>query len=78
MTNYKSFSRIIFTVILIALAFYFPFILFGLYYRVSTKIAPFFITIILLYIQLILPIATTITIKIINKKVSNSYGQIYI
>lgn len=69
MDNNKLFNNLISTLIIFGLIFYSPFILYSLSYGVKAKIVPFFISLIALYTQLILPPTLRFILHLLDAKI---------
>ena len=69
MNNNKLFNSLIFTLIIFSLIFYSPFILYGVSYGIKAKIVPFFVSLIALYTQLILPPTLRFILHLLDAKI---------
>ena len=70
MNNNKLFNSLIFTLIIFSLIFYSPFILYGILCGIEAKIVPFFVSLIALYTQLILPPTLRFLLHLLDAKIT--------
>ena len=69
MISNKQFNSLVFTLIIISSIFYSPFIIYGVLHGIEAKIVPFFVSLIALYTQLILPPTLRFLLHLLDAKI---------
>ncbi len=70
MISNKQFNSLVFTLIIISSIFYSPFIIYGVLHGIEAKIVPFFVSLIALYTQLILPPTLRFLLRLLDAKIT--------
>ena len=70
MISNKQFNSLVFTLIIISSIFYSPFIIYGVLHGIEAKIVPFFVSLIALYTQLILPPTLCFLLHLLDAKIT--------
>mgnify|MGYP006892923251 CR=1 FL=1 len=70
MISNKQFNSLVFTLIIISSIFYSPFIIYGVLHGIEAKIVPFFVSLIALYTQLILPPTLRFLLHLLDAKIT--------